>query len=59
MAMEYATSKGILLYETSAKTGYNIEELFEGIARKMPMKEPQRSSLIDVSQQQSGSSCCK
>ncbi|POM84284.1 Ras family protein [Cryptosporidium meleagridis] len=35
-ARNYAKEKGILSFETSAKTGYNVQELFEEIARKLP-----------------------
>lgn len=35
-ACNYAKEKGILNFETSAKTGYNVQELFEEIARKLP-----------------------
>eukprot|EP01138_Halocafeteria_seosinensis_P016059 gb/GECG01016387.1/.p1 GENE.gb/GECG01016387.1/~~gb/GECG01016387.1/.p1 ORF type:complete len:205 (+),score=27.80 gb/GECG01016387.1/:1-615(+) len=58
-AEEYADSKGLIFRETSAKKDINVELIFEEIARKMPTKEPQRSALVDISQQQGGSSCCK
>ncbi|KAH7649004.1 Rab5 [Cryptosporidium xiaoi] len=32
----YAKEKGILNFETSAKTGYNVQALFEEIARNLP-----------------------
>ncbi|OII74283.1 uncharacterized protein cubi_01127 [Cryptosporidium ubiquitum] len=35
-ARNYAKEKGILNFETSAKTGYNVQALFEEIARKLP-----------------------
>ncbi|KAF7458686.1 Rab 5 [Cryptosporidium felis] len=36
MVSNYAKEKGILHFETSAKTGYNVQNLFEEIARKLP-----------------------
>ncbi|KAH8741394.1 Rab5 like small GTpase [Cryptosporidium ryanae] len=36
MVSAYAKEKGILSFETSAKTGYNIQTLFEEIARNLP-----------------------
>jgi len=35
-ARDYADQQGILFYETSAKTGANIQEAFRSIAEKLP-----------------------
>eukprot|EP00158_Paraphelidium_tribonemae_P004904 Partr_v1_DN27043_c1_g1_i1_m28839 putative member RAS oncogene family len=43
-AQVYADSQGLLFYETSAKTGVNIVELFTDIARKVPQDKARFTS---------------
>jgi len=51
-AEEYADENGILFHETSAKTGVNVQEVFESIAKTLPKdtnangKGPPRPSLV-------------
>mmetsp|Transcript_10400 Transcript_10400/g.14338 ORF Transcript_10400/g.14338 Transcript_10400/m.14338 type:complete len:122 (-) Transcript_10400:269-634(-) len=58
----YAQENGIMFMETSAKTNYNINELFEQIAYKLPKKQtPQKRPgiLVDpVDLQPERKSCC-
>mmetsp|Transcript_8405 Transcript_8405/g.14868 ORF Transcript_8405/g.14868 Transcript_8405/m.14868 type:complete len:193 (-) Transcript_8405:235-813(-) len=39
-AQKYATENGLLFMETSAKSNFNISELFETIAKKLPQATP-------------------
>lgn len=38
-AQAYADETGLLFFETSAKSGTNVSELFTSIARKMPLEQ--------------------
>jgi len=58
----YAQEAGIMFMETSAKTNYNITELFEKIAHKLPKKQQPTKRpgiLVDpVELQPERKSCC-
>eukprot|EP00741_Cyanophora_paradoxa_P001718 tig00000498_g1667.t1 len=63
-AQTYADESGIFFKETSAKTAFNVKEIFEEIARKLPRTvEPVRNTGLPVGQQASQqapkrSACC-
>lgn len=38
-AEAYAKEAGLLFFETSAKTAENVQELFTGIAKKLPLEQ--------------------
>ncbi|CAI2171354.1 19100_t:CDS:2 [Funneliformis geosporum] len=38
-AQTYASEAGLLFFETSAKTAFNVNELFTSIARQMPLEQ--------------------
>ncbi|KAL0074835.1 ras protein [Phycomyces blakesleeanus] len=38
-AQEYANEMGLLFYETSAKSGENVDALFDSIARRLPLDQ--------------------
>ncbi|KAF8820946.1 Rab 5 [Cardiosporidium cionae] len=44
VAREFARENGILFMETSAKTGHNVTELFEEIARRIPKRKKEEDS---------------
>ena len=44
-AEAYAQSAGLLFFETSAKTGNNVEELFTAIAQKLPLEQASRTNF--------------
>jgi len=39
-ARAYASEQGLLFLETSAKSNYNVTELFEAVAKKLPRSAP-------------------
>ncbi|ORY82052.1 Rab5-like GTPase [Protomyces lactucae-debilis] len=50
----YAEEQGLLFFETSAKTGQGVQDVFEGIARGIPEEVPvarqtQREERVDLS----------
>ncbi len=46
---DHASSCGVLHVETSAKTGKNVNELFEMIAQKVPKGDSPRGDISDLS----------
>lgn len=52
-AASYAKEAGLLFFETSAKTGQNVTELFTAIAKKLPIESvlAQRGGAAAASQQ--------
>lgn len=63
-AEEYARSAGLLYFETSAKTGENVREMFRAIAERMPIEDAEREReraerrALDLNRaQQSGCAC--
>lgn len=54
-AMDYAKEKGVIYMDTSAKTGYNVKEIFISIARKLPRaKERDLDVLPDLADDKGG-----
>lgn len=58
----YADEKGLLFFETSAKTAMNVNEVFVGIARTLPMTQPGEGlageGQVNLSESSQGG-CCK
>eukprot|EP00742_Colponemidia_sp_Colp-10_P010711 GILJ01011789.1.p1 GENE.GILJ01011789.1~~GILJ01011789.1.p1 ORF type:complete len:239 (-),score=26.36 GILJ01011789.1:501-1217(-) len=60
VAKEFAEQESLIFREVSAKTGYNVQELFQEIATKLPKTSavlPSRSTFV-VHRQEPASSCC-
>ncbi|KAJ6254124.1 ras-related protein rab-5c [Anaeramoeba flamelloides] len=47
VAQNYATKAGLLFYETSAKTGMGVQEVFLGLAQSLPKEKDVNSELSD------------
>ncbi len=45
-AQAYAKENGCIFFETSAKTGENINKIFEAVAERLPKHQPQPSNDI-------------
>ncbi|KAI9031522.1 ras family-domain-containing protein [Phycomyces nitens] len=67
-AQEYANEMGLLFYETSAKSGENVDALFDSIARRLPLDQSTdttrgRRTLasrgVDLDQASSNGCACK
>lgn len=62
-AMDYAANEDLLYFETSAKTGENVTEMFRAIAEKMPIeqfleeREREEQRAIDLSRQKHQQGC--
>lgn len=48
LASEYAVENGLIFMETSAKTNYNIAELFVAVAEKLPRMPPPPAEDLNV-----------
>jgi len=60
-AKAYADENGCIFFETSAKTGANVQEIFVAIAQKLPKNvEPQQSDTIQIisTNESQGTGCC-
>jgi Ras-related protein Rab-5C len=61
-AKQYAAENDIIFFETSARTGDNITEIFTEIARRLPVPKQSVSSnssiVLDDGSKDSKSSCC-
>ncbi|KAF2858284.1 ras-domain-containing protein [Piedraia hortae CBS 480.64] len=44
-AEQYAKEEGLLFFETSAKSGHNVNEVFTAIAHKIPEAKPKESRM--------------
>eukprot|EP00457_Paulinella_chromatophora_P012579 gb/GEZN01012797.1/.p1 GENE.gb/GEZN01012797.1/~~gb/GEZN01012797.1/.p1 ORF type:complete len:206 (-),score=42.06 gb/GEZN01012797.1/:438-1028(-) len=58
----YATENGCIFFETSAKTGDNINPIFHAIAQKLPKDPPQAGNNIPLLSEEDPSKpkgCCK
>jgi small GTP-binding protein len=62
-AKKYADETGCIFFETSAKTGENINEVFRAIAEKLPTKNPApvsaEAEAIRIVPTQERGPCCK
>jgi len=61
-AKAYAQENGCIFYETSAKTGENINHIFNAIAQKLPKNvQPQAADAIQIISQEEVEKrgCCK
>lgn len=47
-AQSYAQQNNLIFYETSARTGVNIKQLFIDIAKKLPKQQKQRNTQQDI-----------
>lgn len=63
-AEEYAREAGLLYFETSARSGENVKEMFKAIAERMPVEDAEREReraerrALDLNRaQQSGCAC--
>lgn len=63
----YAEENGLLFFETSAKNGYNVNELFRTVAQKLPktttmsqqsQQQRDRALQLDMIEQDERKSCC-
>lgn len=54
----YADQNSCLFYETSAKTGLNIEKIFGDVADILPRMDRRKKTLINISNTDKNFSCC-
>lgn len=59
-AKSYARDAGILFFETSARTGQNVKEVFLEIAKRLPTKKASEKgvALNDAPPPNSTPACC-
>jgi len=60
-AKGYADENGCIFFETSAKTGANVREIFVAIAHKLPKNvQPQQNDTIQIisTDDNQGGGCC-
>eukprot|EP01133_Synstelium_polycarpum_P005648 gene5648-6518_t len=61
MVKEYADSLGIPFLETSARSGFNVEQIFSTIANEIyraPLGAPRESGRITISNNSQKKKCC-
>jgi len=60
-AKRYAEDNGCLFFETSAKSGENVNAIFTSIAQKLPKNQQPKAEIGIVIAQDDGRSkkCCK
>lgn len=61
--MSYAEESGILYLETSAKSGQNVQEVFQEIARRLPISSEKndKNGGLDLNQrgdESKSAGCC-
>lgn len=54
----YADANACLFYETSAKSGLNVEKIFKDISDILPRMEKRNRSMISISGPEKNFSCC-
>ncbi|KAM0675918.1 hypothetical protein GVAV_000696 [Gurleya vavrai] len=54
----FAVENDLLFYETSARTGYNIERVFADIAELLPRTQKKKIPMIDISGRKKSFNCC-
>merc|ERR1712070_842392 len=58
-AEAFARDKGLIFMETSAKTGVNVQEIFQAIAGSLELaKKKSPDDSVSIQQADRGSSCC-
>jgi Ras-related protein Rab-5C len=65
---DWAKEMGLMFWETSAKSGFNVQEIFVGLAKKLPKSEDMTSearfsrSRVNINPSAEGGDkprCCK
>mmetsp|Transcript_1535 Transcript_1535/g.2204 ORF Transcript_1535/g.2204 Transcript_1535/m.2204 type:complete len:104 (+) Transcript_1535:97-408(+) len=60
-AKAYADENGCIFFETSAKTGANVQDIFVAIAQKLPKSvQPQQNDVIQIisTDENQSTGCC-
>ncbi len=63
LVKEYAVNQNLIYFESSAKTGHNVQEIFKAICKRVHYKPPEQIESIVVhpeitTQQSSTKNCC-
>lgn len=56
--LRYAEENGLLFYESSARTSYNVDKIFADIGDILPRSEKKKKAIINVNSGKKGFSCC-